>query len=557
MDLDVPFYILGQVLGSQTLEYSSRSPDGLGPSGPKRQRLYFCVTYNTGSEPAVTLESASSSTDRANTPAVTFVCRRFRETAVATPRLWSNIAYDLGTQWMLTMMERAMVAPIFLWAHCRNDSHGMGPEVKAYIPKHIFHLQELALSGPEDEIANLSSCLIKPAPMLELLSLNAQTIVFHSSDPPIPVPSVLFDGQTPRLSYIMLHNCVIAWDCPNFKSLTVLRLSLKPFSVYRTTVFLPSVSQLLDIIDQNPLLKILSLEYCLPYLNSPTFPLPSPTRVSKAVHLDDLTLSGRVLDCVQVLQSLSIPATASLHITCDSWDKTDPSLRGGKEACDLIPWLTQHLSPPESEDNVSAQASFSRLSILPRDSVTRPCSINVFLEGSIQNLPIRWDLCLPVAFPSLWNYVQMLNAVFDAVPAVEDVMDLALAFCEFSEEDILTVFRKMQKVEVLAITNIDPLDLLDSIAGALDSTIFFDEDGTLGESIFFPCLKSLSVIDYNCTSFPILEECLTKRKQRGNELEKMHIRRCTVTKSQVNRFYDVVKEVYWDEVEEQNLSGLT
>ncbi|KAF9032344.1 hypothetical protein BDP27DRAFT_1436016 [Rhodocollybia butyracea] len=76
---------------------------------------------------------------------VTFVCRCFRETAIATPRLWSNIAFELGPEWMITMMERAMVAPIFL-------------------PQR-FHLQELMLSGPEDEVADLSPCLIEPALM--------------------------------------------------------------------------------------------------------------------------------------------------------------------------------------------------------------------------------------------------------------------------------------------------------------------------------------------------------------------------------------------------------
>ncbi|KAF9016677.1 hypothetical protein BDP27DRAFT_1440652 [Rhodocollybia butyracea] len=224
------------------------------------------------------------------------------------------------------MMEQAMVAPIFLWAHCRDESSRIGPEVKAYVPKHISHLQELTLSGPEDEVANLASCLIEPAPMLELLSLRAQTFEFHSSDPPIPVPPVLFDGQTPRLSRLTLGNCIISWNCPNFKSLTSLRLLLKPFGAYGTTEFLPSITQLLDIVDQNPLLTILSLEYCLPYLHSHVFPLPSPTRVGKLVHLADLTLTGRVLDCVQVLECLSIPPTASIHISCHAWNRRDPSI---------------------------------------------------------------------------------------------------------------------------------------------------------------------------------------------------------------------------------------
>ncbi|KAF9038254.1 hypothetical protein BDP27DRAFT_1489863 [Rhodocollybia butyracea] len=251
--------------------------------------------------PWVYRESATKKRKHLGFIQITFVCRRFRETAIATARLWSRIAFELGPQWMVTMMERAMFAPIILWAHCRDESSRIGPEVKAYVPKHISHLQELTLSGPEDEAADLASCLIEPAPMLELLSLRAQTFGSHSPDPPIPVPPVLFDGQTPRLSRLTLGNCIISWECPNFKSLTSLQLSLKPFSAYGTTEFLPSITQLLDIVDQNPLLTILSLEYCLPYLHSPVFPLPSPARVGKLVHLADLTLTGRVLDCVQVL----------------------------------------------------------------------------------------------------------------------------------------------------------------------------------------------------------------------------------------------------------------
>ncbi|KAF9058984.1 hypothetical protein BDP27DRAFT_1303047 [Rhodocollybia butyracea] len=474
---------------------------------------------------------------------VTFVCQRFRETAIATPRLWSHIAFELGPEWMITMMERAMAAPIFLWAHCRDDSSRIGPEVKAYVPKHIFHLQELTLSGPEDEVAYLSSCLTEPAPMLELLSLRAQTFGFYSPEPPIPIPPILFDGQTPRLSRLTLNHCIISWDCPNFKSLTSLRLSLKPFKAYGTTEFLPSMSQLLDLIDQNPLLTILSLEYCLPYLDSPIFPLPSPTRVGKLVHLADFTLAGRVLDCVQVLECLSVPVTASIHISCHAWNRTDPSIRDGKEACDLLPSLTRHISPLKNE--AGSHGPFTKLYILPHDSFTKPGSVNVCLEGSIEGSPISWDLSLPVAFPSVWNYIQTLNAVFDALPCTKGIKELSLVYCEFAYHEIIALFRNMQNVDTLSISNIGD-QTLDPIAVALD-TMTFDENGTL---VFFPCLKDVSVYSGNSTFFSKLQKCLGNRKQRGSELEKIEFRGCTVTAFQVDTFRDVVKAVYWDEVEQ-------
>ncbi|KAF9032343.1 hypothetical protein BDP27DRAFT_1455742 [Rhodocollybia butyracea] len=243
------------------------------------------------------------------------------------------------------------------------------------------------------------------------------------------------------------------------------------------------MSQLLDLLDRNPLLMVLSLEYCLPYLNSPVFPLPPPTRVGKLVRLADLTLAGRVLDCIQVLERLSIPATASLHISCNAWDRTEPSIRDGKEACDLIPLLTPQ-----------AQATFTKLSILPQGSLTHPGAINVSLEGVIQNSPIYWDLYLPVAFPSLWNYIQMLNAVFDALPCIMGVKDLSLMYCEFPYEVFIALFHKMQNVEILSISNISDHPL-DSIAIALDSTITFDEGGTLRDSVFFPYLKDILIYD--------------------------------------------------------------
>ncbi|KAF9032345.1 hypothetical protein BDP27DRAFT_1455744 [Rhodocollybia butyracea] len=462
---------------------------------------------------------------------VTFVCQRFRETAIATPRLWSNIAFELGPEWMITMMERAMVAPIFLWAHCRDNSSRIGPEVKAYVPKHIFHLQELTLSGPEDEVADLSPCLIEPAPMLELLVLSARTSVFRSPDPPISVPPILFDGQTPRLSRLELDNCIISWDCPNFTSLTSLKLSLKPFSAYES----PSDGS-------QP--RILS-----PILGFPVFPLPSPTRVGKLVCLADLTLTGRVLECIQVLQCLSLPATASLHITCDAWDRTDPSIRDGKEACDLLPLLTRHLST--LKDETGSRAPFTKLSILPQGLCTRPGSINVFLEGRIESSPINWDLCLPVAFPSLWNYIQTLSAVFDALPCTKDIKELSLVHCKFTYRQLIILFHKMQDVETLSISNIGD-QTLDSISVALDRTVTFDEGGTLRELVFFPCLKDVSVYSGNSTFFPKLQKCLGNRKQRGSELEKIEFVGCTVTAFQVDTFQDVVKEVYWDEVEQPN-----
>ncbi|KAF9062740.1 hypothetical protein BDP27DRAFT_1481713, partial [Rhodocollybia butyracea] len=150
-----------------------------------------------------------------------------------------------------------------------------------------------------------------------------------------------------------------------------------------------------------------------------------------------------------------------------------------------------------------------------KDTFTKPGTINVYLEGSIQGFPISWDLSLPISFPSQWNYIQMLNAMFDALPCMKGIAELSLVYCKFAYEQLISLFHKMQNVETLSISNIGD-QLLDSIPDAPDTTMLVNKGGTFRDSVFFPCLKGISVDRGNSTLFPQLRKCLNNRKQRGS-----------------------------------------
>lgn len=147
---------------------------------------------------------------------VLHVCRRIRDIAHTTPRLWNNIYFDLGPDCTREMMERARAVPVTVLRHCRRKGETLGPEVKEYVPQNLSHIRRLMLSGPSDEVEELVHKLVHPAPMLEDIHFWPQDL---DRSEPIPMPLVLFAGHTPRLQSIVLDYCAIYWDSPMFRNL--------------------------------------------------------------------------------------------------------------------------------------------------------------------------------------------------------------------------------------------------------------------------------------------------------------------------------------------------
>ncbi|EIM87657.1 uncharacterized protein STEHIDRAFT_139258 [Stereum hirsutum FP-91666 SS1] len=494
---------------------------------------------------------------------VLHVCRRIREVALTTPRLWNNICFDLGSDCTREMMERARVVPVTVLRHCRRKGETLGPEVKEYVPQNLWHIRRLMLSGPSDEVEKLVHKLVHPAPMLEDIHFWPQTL---DRSEPIPMPPVLFAGHTPRLHSVVLDYCTIHWDSPMFRNLIRLELC-----VDRGSAPPPLMSKLLDILDTMPLLESFRLEYCLPMLQSPS--VPSITRVCSLPNLLTLTLGGRALDIVHLMRSISYPATTSLHLDLDAWD-ADPTLHEGKDCCAILPVLRAQLER-------AADPIITKLSTIP----FTPNVYNAHAVGNIDGTKIRIDLRVKLPMPDEYSGVEFLADFHDSLPGVEACETVRAHFCEMMDaDDWLTVYNGLNNVKRFEVTYPNSIVSLIEALGEVMRREYEIQVGATTQIIshtlprLFPHLLDL---DFTCVDFEtpekdeegdehggegfggegederqekeppfvLLQRCLQKRAELGSPLERLGIQSSEIKRSQVNLLSEVVPNLSWDEKE--------
>ena len=129
---------------------------------------------------------------------VTHVCRRWRETALSHPRLWSHINFTkLKPVASAEILSRAKMAPL----HLEADSHTWGvAQIDLFgkqLEAHISHTRHLTFSG--DRLRTVISQLVSPTPTLESLSLSHMLPRYGSGINAI-LPDNLFNHTAPSLT---------------------------------------------------------------------------------------------------------------------------------------------------------------------------------------------------------------------------------------------------------------------------------------------------------------------------------------------------------------------
>jgi hypothetical protein len=172
------------------------------------------------------------------------------------------------------MLTQSRVAPLYLEARVPLG-HWDNARFTAFqgeLQAHISHICHLGITAEYSHLCKTIERLVSPAPTLEYLSLCSE----ENRERRVFVPNTLFDGITPRLSHLELHNCDFSWRSPLLKGLTYLEIR-KP------TDARPSLSLWLDALDEMSQLVTLTLHSASPI--SPPFPFD----VERTVTLPSLT----------------------------------------------------------------------------------------------------------------------------------------------------------------------------------------------------------------------------------------------------------------------------
>ena len=261
---------------------------------------------------------------------VTHVCRRWRETALSFPYLWSHIPFNKLTLAGITeILARAKMSPlhfdagIFPGIKARFD--GFGRQLEA----HISHIRHLTISG--DYPTELEP-LVSPAPALVSLSLTKISDPIWSQ---CTIPDSLFNGTAPKLTRLELFNCSIGWKSPLLKGLQILEIQA-PSEQLR-----PTLEDWLAALNEMSQLKTLLLDNATPAVSVDNPLISGPQCTVTLPSLTHFHITTSAKGCALALAHLVLPALISLHVRPDSqsWEGDDVQL--------LVPYVARNAHGPQ------------------------------------------------------------------------------------------------------------------------------------------------------------------------------------------------------------------
>ncbi|KAI9462908.1 hypothetical protein BJY52DRAFT_1166858 [Lactarius psammicola] len=268
---------------------------------------------------------------------VAHVCHRWREVALNQPFFWSHVDFStLSSAGMTEILVRAKSVPLYLEARVpkyRWDDDNRFSIFQKEIQARVSHICHLSINAGPLPLDRVLKKLVSPAPTLEYLSLSCKKYRDRMTWEQCSfIPDTLFDGSTPRLSWLELSGCDFSWKSPLLRGLKHLKIRTPSADA------IPSLSVWLDALDELPQLKTLGLHSA-----SPIAP-PFPFDVERTVTLFSLThfdITASPGGCAFALAHLVLPALASLWVTAMS------HIRDREDVQNMLPYVVQHAHGPQ------------------------------------------------------------------------------------------------------------------------------------------------------------------------------------------------------------------
>ena len=459
---------------------------------------------------------------------VTHVCHQWREIALNQPLFWTHINLtNISSAGMAEMLARGKEAPLHLEASTMDwdDSRirAFGKELQAHV-SHIYHLN---IFGTSHYVwTTLQNTLFaSPAPILEHLSL-----FIPSLEGMVSISNTAFNGITPRLSCLGLHQIIISWKSPLLRGLRYLKL----FEVRNDDML--SVTEWLDALDGMPQLKELVLYEASPL--AAVFELPLDTkRTATLPVLTHLYISSAPIFCALALAHLVLPSLTSLVL------ETYSSYYDANGALILLPYVKKHAHGPQ--DDRPLQSAFFRsdgacthIIAWPMPDIHIVAHSHAMLEKAKRTARIALSITCERSHSSYSSpYFSVLDAAIDALPLDNLVTLTAEQQARFDARVWLRYASRWPLLE--------HVQLAPRAARGLREMLLLEDDGR-HEGPLLPSLTKLDLIDYNSlTKRRTLRLCdaLKRRMEQGVPLTVLSLRKCKWTIDAIRLLRKFVAEV--------------
>ncbi|TFY70849.1 hypothetical protein EVG20_g2155 [Dentipellis fragilis] len=310
---------------------------------------------------------------------VTHVCVHWRRVSIRDPSLWTVIYCKLGPEWTHLMLLRSRSLPIsVVFTHVGRGigRPGLAPTYNEprvlLIANHRTRIKILKLDAQfiahDFTFSWMLAQLYGSFPLLEKLELLRGGESIENEVVRIPIQ---YFCSMPALKVLSLHSVVPFWVpglLPSFSNLVAFyfvlpdpngddmyldpEAPLEHQDVLRNQL-LPTLTQLLDILDAMPVLKYLSLDNTLPKARSAGTSWQVP-RVVSLPNLEIIDLSGCIHDCTSFADYLDFPCTTYVGL---KGNLAGPD--GNSDDFPLIgPFLERHISRQRAESRTIDRVFF-------------------------------------------------------------------------------------------------------------------------------------------------------------------------------------------------------
>ena len=245
---------------------------------------------------------------------VSHVCSRWRHVALDNSVLWATIAFDLGPQWVLSMVERARQVPLVVkHTHIKNVKDS--DTVIDFLSSHLPIITDLELVVLNDALAEvMEEALSVPIPSLE----HAPSTQSGTVDRKVIPRDALAHFNTPRLRAVTFIGCKVPWSSPIWHNMSHLKISVTPkqWNEFSDSAWLPSKDEFFNVLAS--MCHLESLSICNYFYQSPGGSASDGMRqpALELNQLSHLALEGLWAHCVVVLGSIRFPPTAVISLVC-------------------------------------------------------------------------------------------------------------------------------------------------------------------------------------------------------------------------------------------------
>jgi F-box-like len=450
---------------------------------------------------------------------VAHVCRRWRETALNYPRLWSDINLTkLTPVGMAEILARAKVAPLHLEVDVKRWRAGQFDTFVEQLEAHISHTCHLSISGHLHMSLNQ---VISSAPTLEFLSLSHEHRRYSAR--PHVNPVNLFNCVAPRLTRLALENCDVSWKSPLLKGLRTLKISGS------SPVTRPGLEDWLDALTEMPQLEMLILHSATPFAQQAAPLISEPLRTATLPSLTGFHISASAGDCALALAHLVLPALTWLHVDVESGDEDAVLL--------AIPYVARHV--------YELQGTKPLRSILINDQRKRAkvvawTMLDSDIKANAPNTMFRTSGPARLVFTAPcgnWDH-EMANEIFDTL----------LTHLPVNSVSALITQNRTRLSREFWLSHASRMPLLEKVLLVPTTLTAFRHmlaEDVPPEGPRLPLLTKLTLVDVTFTPIKTLHlhNMVMKREQQGVPLEVLDLRTCVATDRAIQLLREVVVDV--------------